>query len=76
MTSMPTAKAGDDAGIAAIADLLICPGCSSSLAIGSASIDCKKCGASYPLRDGIALLAIRGTSETWGEPQANEQSTS
>jgi len=76
MTSIPTAKAGDDAGIAAIADLLICPGCSSSLAIGSASIDCKKCGASYPLRDGIALLAIRGTSETWGEPQANEQSTS
>ncbi|MSQ91589.1 MAG: methyltransferase domain-containing protein [Gammaproteobacteria bacterium] len=76
MNSLPTAKAGDDAGIAAIADLLICPGCSSSLAIGSTSIDCKKCGASYPLNDGIALLAIRGTSETWGKPQANEQSTS
>lgn len=76
MTSMTTAKAGDDAGIAAIADLLICPGCAASLTVGSTSIDCDKCGASHPLRDGIALLAIRGSSETWGEPQANEQSTS
>ncbi len=48
----------------------------ASLAIGSGSIDCRGCGASYPLRDGIALLAIRGTSETWGEPQAHEQSAS
>jgi uncharacterized protein YbaR (Trm112 family) len=54
---MTTAKAGDDAGIAAIADLLICPGCSASLTIGPTSIDCDKCGASHPLRDGIALLA-------------------
>lgn len=55
MTSIATARAGDDAGIAAIADLLICPACSASLAIGSASIDCSQCGASYPMRDGIAL---------------------
>jgi len=76
MTSLPTATAGGSAGVAAIAELLICPSCAASLAIGSASIDCAGCGAAYPLRDGIALLAIRGTSETWGEPQANEQSTS
>jgi ubiquinone/menaquinone biosynthesis C-methylase UbiE len=63
-------------GLAAIAELLICPSCATSLAIGPVSMDCTGCGASYPLRDGIALLAIRGTSETWGEPQANEQSTS
>ena len=75
-SSIPTATADGSAGIAAIADLLICPGCAASLAIGPASIDCAKCGASYPVRDGIALLAIRGTSETWGEPQAQEQSTS
>lgn len=75
MTSQPTTWAGDDAGIAAIAEFLVCPSCSANLTIGPASIDCAKCGASYPLRDGIALLAIRGTSETWGEPQANEQST-
>ena len=75
MTSLPTTAADGSAGIAAIADLLICPRCSASPTIGTASIDCAGCGAGYPLRDGIALLAIRGTSETWGEPQADEQST-
>jgi ubiquinone/menaquinone biosynthesis C-methylase UbiE len=75
MTS-PTATTDDSGGVAAIAELLICPSCATGLAIGPASMDCTDCGASYPLRDGIALLAIRGTSETWGEPQANEQSTS
>ena len=75
MTSSPNAKPGLDPGITAIAGILACPGCAASLAIGATSIDCRGCGASYPLRDGIALLAIRGTSETWGEPQAKEQST-
>ena len=76
MTSLPEAGARADPGIAAIAGILVCPACAASLSIGSSSIDCRGCGASYPLRDGIALLAIRGTSETWGEPQAEEQSTS
>ncbi len=76
MTSLPNAKAAADPGINAIAEILVCPACAASLAIGSGSIDCRGCGASYPLRDGIALLAIRGTSETWGEPQAHEQSAS
>lgn len=77
MTSLvPAATDGGSPGVAAIAELLICPACAASLAIGPNSIDCAKCGASYPLQDGIALLAIRGTSETWGEPQAGEQSAS
>jgi SAM-dependent methyltransferase len=68
------AAANDGAGFAAIADILVCPGCAADLVIRPSSIDCRSCGAIYPLRDGIALLAIRGTSETWGEPQAGEQS--
>jgi ubiquinone/menaquinone biosynthesis C-methylase UbiE len=75
MTSAVAAPGGDgSAGIETIAESLACPGCKASLKIGPDSIDCNGCGARYPLRDGIALLAIRGTSETWGEPQANEQS--
>ena len=77
MTSLvPATTADGSAGIAAIAELLICPACAASLAIGPASIDCTDCGASYPLQDGIALLAIRGTSETWGTPQTGAQSAS
>ena len=76
MTSLPNAKAAADAGIKAVAGILVCPACAASLTIGAGSIDCRGCGASYPLREGIALLAIRGTSETWGAPQAEEQSTS
>ncbi len=77
MTSLvPAPGRNGSAGIETIAESLVCPGCAARVAIGPDSIDCTSCGASYPLRDGIALLAIRGTSETWGEPQAGEQSTS
>ena len=76
MTALPKATGDAGPGIAAISQLLVCPACAASLTINASSIDCGSCGASYPLRDGVALLAIRGTSETWGEPQAGEQSTS
>ena len=75
MTSLQAANPASP-GVAAIAELLACPACSASLRIGPSSLDCTKCGTSYPLNDGIALLAIRGSSETWGEPQAVEQGTS
>lgn len=75
MTSSATPETADSsAGIAGIGELLICPGCAADLKVGRESVECTACGTSYPLRDGIALLAIRGTSETWGEPQAQEQS--
>ena len=76
MTSLVPTATADATGVAAIAELLICPACAAGLAIGQDSMDCTQCGASYAVRDGIALFAIRGTSETWGEPQADEQSTS
>jgi len=62
-------------GIDAIAELLACPRCRSGLAIGAGALHCGGCGTRYPFHEGIALLAIGGTSETWGEPQATEQSS-
>jgi SAM-dependent methyltransferase len=38
-------------------------------------IRCEGCDARYPIEDGVALLALRGGSETWGEPQASAQGT-
>ncbi len=74
MTSSPNAGAGKSAGFEALTGVLICPACKASLAIGSTGLSCTGCGATYSLREGIPLLAIRGTSETWGEPQASAQS--
>jgi len=74
MTSSPIARAGKSAGLEALTGLLVCPGCKASLAIGSAGLRCSGCNATYSLREGIPQLAVRGTSETWGEPQAGDQS--
>lgn len=62
------------ADLAAIADLLACPACRAALVIETASIHCTGCGSRYAIRDGVPLLAIAGTSETWGEPQETNQS--
>lgn len=59
----------------AVADLLACPRCRAVLESGAEALRCAACGSRYPVHEGIPLLAIRGTSETWGEPQATEQST-
>jgi len=61
-------------GIAAVAGLLACPVCNGALALEGDALRCSGCGARYGLDDGIALLALRGTSGTWGTPQQNEQS--
>lgn len=61
-------------GIAAVADLLACPACRDCLAPEGESIRCVGCGASYGMDDGIALLALPGTSGTWGDSQDSPQS--
>ncbi len=62
------------AGMASIAGLLACPVCGAALMLEHDAIRCAGCGARYGMDDGIALLAMRGTSDTWGTPQASEQS--
>ncbi len=63
------------AGIAAIERLLACPHCRDPLSVGPDWIRCEGCDARYPIEDGVARLAIRGASESWGVAQSAEQST-
>jgi SAM-dependent methyltransferase len=58
-------------GLAAVADLLACPGCGAALALSPDALNCAGCGTRYAIDDGIAMLAVRGTADTWGgEKQA------
>ncbi len=61
-------------GLTAIADLLACPLCSAGVLLEGNAILCAGCGARFGIDDGIAMLGMRGTSETWGAPQASSQS--
>jgi ubiquinone/menaquinone biosynthesis C-methylase UbiE len=61
-------------GIAAIQQLLACPACSGTLATEGDALRCAGCGARYGMDDGIALLAMRGASGTWGAPGETETS--
>ncbi|HEX9707622.1 MAG TPA: methyltransferase domain-containing protein [Steroidobacteraceae bacterium] len=63
------------AGLAPVADLLACPICRAGLRIESNSLQCNGCGARFGMDDGVPMLAVQGTSETWGAPQQVEQST-
>lgn len=65
----------DAAPYSAVADLLACPHCRAGLEVSADALRCTGCDARYPVQDGVPLLAIRGTSETWGEPQPMQQST-
>ncbi len=57
-------KAGERAPVATEAKgltaLLCCPACGGSLQPGVAVYSCRHCGQSYPIREGIVLLAGRG----------------
>lgn len=75
MDSVPARTAGPFArGQQAFAGLLACPACHRLLEDLGDSLQCRDCSLRFAVHDGIPLLAIRGTSETWGEPQPGEQS--
>jgi SAM-dependent methyltransferase len=61
-------------GIAAIQELLACPVCSGGLGIEGHALRCAGCAARYGLDDGVALLALRGSSDTWGAVKQAETS--
>lgn len=64
----------DRDGIAAVASLLGCPACRGEMTLGVDALRCGGCGRTYAIEDGIALLALHGTSDTWGAPQRGGQS--
>jgi len=55
--------------------LLACPACRRLLANNPDYFECPGCNRRFAIQDGVPLLAVHGTSETWGEPQAQVQST-
>jgi SAM-dependent methyltransferase len=51
-----------------------CPRCSGDLRIDDEHLACGRCDARFPFREGIPLLAIEGTAETWTQRTAQETS--
>lgn len=50
-----------------INDRMSCPNCRADLELRGDILACVSCDATFPIRDGIPLLAIRGSAETWSE---------
>lgn len=66
-TEAPAAETARHAGgIAAIQELLSCPVCGGTLRVDGGAIACAGCAARYGFDNGVALLALRGSSDTWG----------
>ncbi len=57
-----------------ILDRMQCPRCAGPLTIDADQLRCSACGGAYPYRDGIPLLAIHGTAETWTDRTEAETS--
>jgi len=52
--------------LSAIEPLLVCPACGSPLERREDELVGVTCRHLYPVRDGVARLAVLGSSETWG----------
>jgi ubiquinone/menaquinone biosynthesis C-methylase UbiE len=57
-----------------ISDLLACPACGAALKTGADRLTCSGCAASYPRIDGVPMLAMQGSSETWGAAPVGDTS--
>jgi SAM-dependent methyltransferase len=65
------------AGFEAVRDRLRCPRCGGALDLGAQAVTCGGCDEVFPVRGGIPLLAIHGTTETWvGGPEPGAEGTS
>ena len=62
--------------LASMADILICPYCSAGVKIQPDQLLCSACGAKYPVRDGVPLLARMGTADTWEGNRRQEAANS
>lgn len=60
--------AGAPSSLARIEALLACPGCRGALRVGDQQVVCAGCGTTYPMQDGVPLLARLGTPVTEQEP--------
>lgn len=51
-----------------------CPRCAGDFELAEDRMHCRGCGVDYPVRDGVPLLAVHGTAETWSGASAAETS--
>jgi len=73
VTVTPPAEASERA-LAGILDRMQCPRCGGGLARTDGGLECDACGEAFPVRDGIPLLAVHGSAETWAEPKPAQTS--
>lgn len=76
MDKQSSEKSSDLSTISRVADMLVCPKCSEQLNITPEEIFCSGCGTKYPIRNGVPLLALLGTSDTWGINNEQSEMTS
>lgn len=56
--------------------MLICPNCAAGMMIQPDQLRCSGCGAQYPIREGVPLLARMGTVDTWDDDRAKDDRNS
>ena len=64
----------DQPALEQILPLLVCPQCRAPLGNDEAALVCSPAGHRWEIRDGIPLLALGGTAETWDAGAQSETS--
>ena len=58
-----------------IKEAIMCPHCTGALEIKEESIICKSCEVIFPIRNGVPLLAVMGTAETWHDKDDSKETS-
>ena len=69
MTTAENPSAQMPRNLLQIADRLACPGCGGDLRAEGQHFVCLSRGEIWPVQDEIAMLFVRGTTETWAEDE-------
>lgn len=65
-----------DPNLERIEPLLCCPACAGKLSFGDAGFHCESCDENYPVHDGVAMLARKGTVENWASDARPDEDSS
>lgn len=64
-----------DRALSVLVQLVVCPDCQHDLVHDGVALICPSCSQTYPIVDGIPLLARKGSSEIWGVASDGQTST-
>ena len=59
----------------AVCAALMCPACRGELHLEEHGLSCTDCQAIYQIRDGVPLLAIKGSASTWGSQEISVETS-